>query len=24
LNRKFIRELKDAWQVAFDSENWGW
>lgn len=24
LNRKLIRELKKAWQVAFDSENWDW
>jgi len=24
LNRKFIGELRKAWQVAFDSENWDW
>jgi len=24
LNRKRIRELKKAWQVAFDSESWYW
>ena len=24
LNRKMIGELKRAWQIAFDSENWDW
>ena len=24
LNRKRIGELKEAWQVAFDSESWYW
>ena len=24
LNRKRIGELREAWQVAFDSENWDW
>lgn len=24
LDRKFIRELKEAWQISFDSENWDW
>jgi len=24
LNRKRIGELKEAWQVAFDSESWDW
>lgn len=24
LNRKFLGEIKEAWQVAFNSENWDW
>jgi len=24
VNRKMIRELRKAWQIAFDSENWDW
>lgn len=24
INRKIIGELKEAWKIAFDSENWDW
>ena len=24
VNRKMIGELKEAWKIAFDSENWEW
>jgi len=24
VNRKMIGELKEAWKIAFDSENWDW
>jgi hypothetical protein len=24
LNRKLIRELEKAWQIAFDSKKWDW